>query len=111
MGIESVPLNARPFRHHADAGERGTNAAMELDGGFHNTPPGFRLLLGAACEGVSPGHFILLHCDVHPILTRASIFATQSCIINLCGCRPRGPLRPFNPSKEDPMETKIDEIA
>ena len=66
MRIKSVPLNAGPFRHHADGGERGTDAAMQIDGGFDNALSGLCLLLGAALEGVFPGHIISLHSYVHP---------------------------------------------
>ena len=69
MRIEGVPLHAGAFRHHAHRGGRGTDAAVQRDGGFHDPLPGLGLLLGAAPQGVGPGHVISLHSSVHPILT------------------------------------------
>ena len=44
--------------------QRRADAAVQLDGGFDDALPGFRLLLGAALEGVGPCHayFIALIC-------------------------------------------------
>jgi hypothetical protein len=64
MGIESVSLNTGSLSHHTNGGERWADAAVQIDGGFHNSSPRLCLLLGAPLEGVGPGHiiFIALSC-------------------------------------------------
>jgi hypothetical protein len=53
-----VPLNAGTFGHHADGGERRTDAAVQVDGGFCYALPRLRLLRGATLEGVAPRHVV-----------------------------------------------------
>ena len=61
MRIERVALNAGALRDHAERRARRADAAVQVDRGFDDAPPGFRLLLGTALEGVGPGHVISLH--------------------------------------------------
>src|SRR5262245_5203230 len=103
MCIEGMALNAGPFSHHADGRQRRSDAAVQIDRRFDDAPPGFRLLLGPALEGVGPCHvnFITLTCAM--IIDKARKLDTHSCIVKLRGTT-RIPL-------ETAMETKIAEIA
>ena len=56
VGVQGVPLNAGPLGHHAEAGERRPDAAVQLDGGLHDASLGVGLPLGAALQRVGPGH-------------------------------------------------------
>ncbi len=60
MGIKRVSLNAGLLSHHAEGGERRPYTAVQVDGGFDNSSPCLRLLLGAALQSVGAGHFILV---------------------------------------------------
>jgi hypothetical protein len=51
-----MPLNAGPFSYHAHVGERRSDAAVQVDRGFHDAPAGLRLLLGAALHRIGAGH-------------------------------------------------------
>ena len=59
MRIERVALHAGALGHHAEGRLRRADAAVQLDRGLDDALPGLRLLLGAALEGVGPGHLNL----------------------------------------------------
>src|SRR5262249_51550433 len=56
-----MALNPCPLRHHTERRARRTDGRMQLDRSFDNALPRFGLLLGAAFEGVSSGHFLIAH--------------------------------------------------
>ncbi|CDX45274.1 hypothetical protein MPLSOD_90058 [Mesorhizobium sp. SOD10] len=79
VSVERVTLNARAFGNHTEGRRRRADAAVQVDGSLDDAAPGFRLLLGAALEGIFAGHFISVHISVHPLLTGISYFTTHIC--------------------------------
>ena len=93
MRIEGVPLNAGPLGHHAEGGERRPDAAVQLDRGLDDPPPGVGLPLGAALQGVGPGHVNFTAQLCASILTAVDISMHSMCTFKCDGCPPR-PVRP-----------------
>jgi flavorubredoxin len=60
MGIKRVPLNAGLLCNHAERRERRTDTTVQVYCSFDDAAPCFSLLLGAALEGVGPGHINLI---------------------------------------------------